>query len=90
MPAGPGRSSTILPSPGSLTRRSPSGVHASIRAFGTRAHTLAVQPAGTVSVCGVDSAPPPSPGGTTKGVVVRPVRRLDRGSGGRPGRREGR
>ena len=40
----------ILPSSGSLTNRSPSGLHASIRASGTRAQTLAFQPAGTVKV----------------------------------------
>ena len=56
-------------SSGVLTRRSPCGVHASIRASGTRAHTRAVQPDGTVSRRGVDSAPPPSPAGTTRVVV---------------------
>src|SRR5450755_934648 len=57
------------PLSGTLTRRSPSGVQASIRASGTRAHTRAVQPDGTVRRCGVDSAPPPSPAGTTRVVV---------------------
>src|ERR1700761_4897678 len=52
-----------------LTSRSPSGVQASTRASGTRATTRAVQPGGTVSRCGVDSAPPPSPAGTTSVVV---------------------
>jgi hypothetical protein len=51
-----------------LTKRSPSGVQASIRASFTRAHTRAVHPAGTVSWRGVDSAPPPSPAGTTRVV----------------------
>ena len=69
VPAASGRSSTTLPLAGWLTRRSPSGVQASIRASGTRAHTRAVQPACTVSVCGADSAPPPSPAGTTSVVV---------------------
>ena len=63
----------ILPSAGTATRRFPSGVHASIRAPGTRAQTRAVQPAGTDSVCAVDSAPPPSPAGTTRGVLDRPA-----------------
>src|SRR5580693_8329048 len=67
VPAPSGRSSMILPPPGSLTRRSPSGVHASIRAPGTRAQTRAVQPTGTVRVC----AAPPSPAGTTRGVADR-------------------
>jgi hypothetical protein len=44
-------------------------VQASIRAPGTRAHTRAVQPDGTVSRRGVDSTPPPSPAGTTSFVV---------------------
>src|ERR1700722_4536402 len=57
------------PLSGTLTRRSSSGVQASIRASGTRAHTRAVQPDGTVRRCGVDSAPPPSPAGTTRVVV---------------------
>src|SRR5271154_7055706 len=57
----------ISPPLGSLTRRSPSGVHASIRAPGTRAQTRAVQPTGTVRVC----AAPPSPAGTTRGVADR-------------------
>ena len=73
VPAASGRSSMILPSSGALTRRSPSGVQASIRASGTRAHTRAVQPDGTVSVCVVDSAPPPSPAGTTSGVWTAPL-----------------
>ena len=42
------------------------GVHASIRAPGTRAHTRAVHPGGTISVRGVENAPPPSPGGMTR------------------------
>src|ERR1700677_5251640 len=69
VPREPGRSSTICPFPGTLTSRSPSGVHASIRAPSTRAHTRAVHPAGTVSVLGTDIAPPPSPGGTTRRTV---------------------
>src|SRR5580704_5307602 len=79
VPAAPGRSSTIFPSPGALTRRSPSGVQASILAPGTRAHTRAVQPAGTVSLWVVDSAPPRSGAGTMSGVLDRPAAT---GSGG--------
>src|SRR6185437_7469345 len=60
----PGCSSLIRPRLGWLTSRSPAGVHASIRASGTRAQTWAVQPDGTVSARGVDSAPPFSPAGT--------------------------
>src|SRR6202042_831790 len=73
VPAAPGRSSTIFPSPGALTRRSPSGVQASILAPGTRAHTRAVQPAGTVRLWVVDSAPPRSGAGTMSGVLDRPA-----------------
>src|SRR6185437_7680526 len=60
----PGCSSLTRPRLGWLTSRSPAGVHASIRASGTRAQAWAVQPAGMVSVRGVDSAPPFSPAGT--------------------------
>jgi len=63
----------ILPPPGSLTSGSPQGVHVSIRAPGTRAHTRAVQPAGTISVCGADSAPPPSPAGPASSVAELPA-----------------
>ena len=69
VPAASGRSSMTLPSLGVLTRRSPSGVQASIRASSTRAQTRAVQPEGTVSCLGVDSGPAPSPAGTTRVVL---------------------
>src|SRR6202034_1908024 len=79
VPAASGRSSMILPSPGALTRRSPPGVQVSIRAPGTRAQTRAVQPAGTVSVCVVDRAPPLSPAGTVSGVLDQPAGALAEG-----------
>jgi hypothetical protein len=71
VPPGPGMSSATRPAPGWLTSRSPPGVQASIRAPGTRAHTRAVQPAGTWSVRGTASAPPPSPGGTDSTTAER-------------------
>ena len=74
----------ILPPSGSLTRRSPPGVQASIRASGTRAHTRAVQSAGTVSVCGLDSAPLPSPAGTARGVADCPAGTWAAGATGDP------
>jgi hypothetical protein len=73
VPPAPGRSSVTLPEPGWLTSRSPCGVHASNRAPGTRAHTFAVHPGGTVSVRGVDSWPPLSPGGTVRLTRTRAV-----------------
>ena len=45
-----GMSSTILPASGTLTSRSPSGVHVSSRAPPTSAHASAFHPRGSVSV----------------------------------------
>src|SRR5690349_11920177 len=61
----------MRPRPGWLTSRSPSGVQVSIRALGTRAHTRAVHPGGTVTVRGVANTPPPSPGGMTRSTLDR-------------------
>ena len=62
------------PVSGTLTSRSPPGVHAYIRALGSRAHTSAVQPAGTRSVRRVAKDPPPLPAGTVRGTrVVAPA-----------------
>src|SRR5690349_20167642 len=44
-----GVSLTIWPVDGSETRRAPSGVHVSSRAFGTRAHTPIVHPCGIIA-----------------------------------------
>src|ERR1700688_3983646 len=58
---------------GTLTSRSPPGAHASIRAAGTRAHTSAVHPAGTISVRRIDSDPPPLPAGTVRATPAPPA-----------------
>ncbi len=72
-PFAPGTSRVTSPVSGSETSSDPSGAQASRRAFGTRAHTVTVQPAGARTERGVSNGASPIPGGTTTGVWVSPA-----------------